>query len=486
MVHRGSRISSLQTPQDAATIMNHSSRCFLPAVVLVLAGCATGVAAHSRPAGTPPAEPTGVFSSEVLPLLRQKFAPLLIHETGLRLDSWETLIAGSDHGEVLIPFDADNSLLIELATKLPADHPLHAAAAITPDELARVRRWIDEGARNDAGQVPYADATNLLYVCNQNEALVSVIDMDANLVIRTVKLEALGFPKMAKPHHTAVEPDGSYWYVSLIAANTVLKFNRQNELVGQVSFERPGMMALDPAHDVLYVGRSMAAVNPPQRIGAIRRSDMTIEEMDVFFPRPHAIAVDPERNYVYAASLAENRLASLDVATGDLELHTLDGPVHTLVQFALSPDHTRLVVGGQLTGQMMIYDATQPPALPLLRTVAVNAAPWHPVFTPDGRYVYVGNKDANTVTVLDVAKGVVAAVIEGNGLSQPHGAAVSPDGRYVYVSNNNLKGAYTPRYPFGDNEHAGTVTVIDTATNKIVKVIEVEEYAAGLGTRTRG
>ncbi|MBT3449345.1 MAG: hypothetical protein HN445_08155, partial [Bacteroidetes Order II. Incertae sedis bacterium] len=35
---------------------------------------------------------------------------------GLRLDSWENLVLGSDFGEAIIAYDADNSLVIELAT----------------------------------------------------------------------------------------------------------------------------------------------------------------------------------------------------------------------------------------------------------------------------------------------------------------------------------------------------------------------------------
>ncbi len=446
-------------------------------------GCAS---AHSQSMATEEAAPGGDirFSEQVLPVLQTKFAPLLAEEKGLRLDSWETLIAGSDYGEVLIPFDAERSLLVRLATKLPEDHPLHAAAAaVTPEELALVRRWIDDGARNDDGEVPYAHAENLLYVADQSAALVSVVDMDHNLVVRTVDLQKLGFSATAKPHHVAVEPDGSFWYLSLIAENKVLRFNRANELVGQVAFERPGMLALDTERDVLYVGRSMAAVNPPQRIGVINPADMSIEEIDVFFPRPHAITVDGFRNYVYTASLAVNQIAGIDMETGDLDLHTLDGPTHTLVQFALSPDGSTLVVGGQLTGKMFFFDASKPPALPLLATVDVNPEPWHPVFSHDGRYVYVGNKRANTVTVLDAERRSVAAVIEGRGLSQPHGAALSPDGKRLYVSNNNLKGAYTPRYPFVDEPPPGVVTVIDAATNTVVKALEVGAYAAGVGAR---
>jgi len=40
---------------------------------------------------------------------------------------------------------------------------------------------------------------------------------------------------------------------------------------------------------------------------------------------------------------------------------------------------------------------------------------------------------------------------------------------------------YTPRYDLGDNARAGTVVVIDTRSQEIVKVIEIEGYGSGLG-----
>ena len=435
--------------------------------------------AQSRPVADASDAGDGLFSEQVLPLLQQKFAPLLARETGLRLDSWENLIAGSDYGEVLIPFDAEGSLLIKLATKLDAADPLRPHAdALTPAEINLVRRWIDDGARNDDGAVPYADADQLLYACNQGAAAVSVIDMEANVVIRTIKLQELGFTKDSRPHHTAVEPDGSFWYVSLIGDDKVLKFNRDNELVGQIDFERPGMLALHPDEDLLFVGRSMKAVNPPQRIGLIERSSMDIDELDVFFPRPHALTIHPNGEQVYVASLAENRMATVDFAEESAALKTIDGPIHTFVQFAVSPDGKTMVVGGQLTGKFMFFDTTTPTAPSLVHSIDVGAAPWHPVFTPDGRYVYLGNKMAGTVTVVDIENRRVDAVIDG--LAQPHGAAVSPDGRYVYISNNNLNGAYTPRYNFGDNDKPGAVAVINTASRTVEKMIEIGPNATGL------
>ena len=419
------------------------------------------------------------FSDQILPILQEKFAPVLVEETGLELDSWQSLIKGSDFGQVLIPFDPESSLLIRLATRLSDDHPLRATAdLLSEDDVALVHEWIGSGARNDAGEIPYADAANLLYACSEGAAAVSVIDMDAQVVIRTIKLEELGFTSDSRPHHVAVEPDGSAWYVSLIGDDVVLKFNRKNELIGQIGFERPGMLALHGNEDLLFVGRSMKAVNPPQRIGIIERSSMDIDEIDVFFPRPHALAIHPGGERMYVGSLAENRVAILDIASESVELSLIEGPTHTLVQFALTPDGNTMVAGGQLTGRILFFDTTNPANPTLVDSIAVGAAPWHPVFTPGGQYVWFGNKMAGTVTVVDVKERRVEAVIEG--LSQPHGSAASPDGHFVFISNNNLSGAYQPRYDFG--EQPGVVAVLDVAERRIKRMLEIGPNATGLGT----
>ena len=305
--------------------------------------------------------------------------------------------------------------------------------------------------------------------------------MDAQVVIRTIRLDALGFTRDAKPHHIAVEPDGSAWYVSLIGDDVVLKFNRENELIGRTEFERPGMLALHTGEDLLFVGRSMKAVNPPQRIGRIGRTDMEIEEIDVFFPRPHALTIHPHGSHIYVGSLAENSMAVVDNADDGMKLLSIDGPVHTLVQFAVAPDGGTMVVGGQLTGKLFFYDTTAPAEPKLMQTIDVGAAPWHPVFSPDGGMVWFGNKMAGTATLVDVAQRSVEAVVEG--LAQPHGAAMRPDGQYVYISNNNLNGQYQARYSFG--YHPGAVAVINTTTREVEKMLEIGANATGLGAATQ-
>lgn len=318
-----------------------------------------------------------------------------------------------------------------------------------------------------------------VYVANQASASVSIVDAESGEVVRTIDMTALGFDANSRPHHTAVDPDGSHWYVSLIGGGHVLRFTREGELVGRAPFETPGLLAVDPASEMLYVGRSMMAVNPPQRIGQVVRGEMTLEELDVFFPRPHALIVDSGRRRVLAASLVENRIAVVDGADGEAELADVQGPPHTFVQFALSPDGRRLVATAQLTGRLLVFDATDPELEPVTE-VEVGAQPWHPVFSPDGSRVWFGLLEDDEIVEVETAGWTVSRRLSGPGIVEPHGSAVTADGRWLFVSNRNQKGAYTPSRAVADNAEVGTVVKIDTRDLSVVQVIEVGAYPAGI------
>lgn len=322
-----------------------------------------------------------------------------------------------------------------------------------------------------------------VYVCNQGSATLSVINAETHEITDTVDLQELGFSANAKPHHAIAEPDGSYWYVTLIGENKVLKFNRKNELVAQAELEVPGLMAMHPDEDLLYVGRSMSAVNPPQSFGVIRRSDMSVQdEIDLFFTRPHAIATTPDGNWTYIASLSVNQILSLNTETEQTELTNLAGDTHVFVNFAISPDGNTMVGTGQVSGKLLVFDVKDAANPIVTDTIDVKQQPWHPVFSPDGRYVYFANKGANAVTVVDMNTRKVDAVIEGKGLAQPHGAVLSSDGKWLFVTNNNLDGSYRPD-GFEGEDPPGTVTIIDTGSRSIAKVIEVGNYPSGIGAK---
>lgn len=412
-------------------------------------------------------------------------------DAGLRLDSWDELVKGSNFQEVIIPFDADHSLLNNMLTKL--------VGGVHPGELGRetldsvktafMARWVNEGARNDGQTVPYANPARRLYVCSQDAAVVDIIDVDTKMVVRKVDLQKLGFPADAKPHHVAVSPDGQFWFVSMISAGTILKFNSNNELVGQDTTAVPALLAHLPNENVLLASRFISVVQ--QSLYALNTT--TMEPLNdpntpdgkiaLPFPVPHALTLSRDGNFAYTASLSDNELMVINTATKEFETGIPLGSGENPLQITVSPDNTTLYISAQGKGQMLIVDVTDPLSPALIDSVAVGTQPWHPVYTPDGSRVYVGNLGSSNFSVINTASRTAQTFGAGDGsdgLSQPHGIAVTPDGQYVFISNRNVNGNYHPRHDFGDNSRAGTVVVINTATNQIEKVLEIEAFGSGM------
>jgi DNA-binding beta-propeller fold protein YncE len=348
-------------------------------------------------------------------------------------------------------------------------------------------------------QRPEAVATSagLLFVCNQDQASVAIVDIEAGEVIHTVDLQALGFSANARPHHIVIEPDGSHWYVSLIGEGVVAKLDRNHRLVGTAEFETPGMLALHSEQDRLFVARSMTAVNPPPRIGIIRPSDMSIEEVEVFFPRPHALILDERTGIAFTASLAVNQIAAVDPVTERAVVTDVEGPPHALMQWALSPDGTTLAISGELSHTVHFFDVSEDPLQPRhIGVVEVEAQPFDPIFTRDGRTVWLGNKLADRITAIDVESLEVVRVLDDPRIRQPHGAAVSPDGRFVLISNTNVREPHDMvmaredgRDPQHHDHHdpgervvggPGSVVIIDAESGEVVNVVQVGQNATGI------
>ncbi len=89
------------------------------------------------------------FSAEVMPILEQYCWECHSEdntELGLRLDSYEGVMAGSDYGTVVEPGDPDGSLLVDMVES--GDMP-EEGDPVPPEELEVIKTWIAEGAQNN-------------------------------------------------------------------------------------------------------------------------------------------------------------------------------------------------------------------------------------------------------------------------------------------------------------------------------------------------
>jgi DNA-binding beta-propeller fold protein YncE len=339
---------------------------------------------------------------------------------------------------------------------------------------------------------PPAQQDGLLYVCVQDDAKIAVIDMKSQSLLRIIDLTKLGFTATAKPHYIVVEPDGSNWYVSLIGANRVVKFDQNDRIVGQFEMDTPGMLALSRTTNLLAVSHSMTAVNAPPRIGMVRRSTMQGDELDVFFPRPHPMAIST-KGYAYTGSLGVNQLASIALEDDKVELVRIDGPTHSLVQFAVSPDGNTLVASTDVSGLLLVFDLANP-ARPLLRkSIQVGAMAFDPAFSPDGSLVYVPVKSRSVVAVIETSGWTVKSEISDPAFRQPHQIVFSADGAFAFVSNNNkLDHMADPSMAghdmagmAGAGDGAASLAVVDTRTLRVVRSIPLGKNLTGMGTRAR-
>ena len=336
---------------------------------------------------------------------------------------------------------------------------------------------------------PATDAPGArLYVVNQSSASITVIDQQRLTVDTTIDLTRLGFSLNAKPHHVVVERDGSAWYATLIGDGKVLKFNRANRLVGQVSMETPGLLSIDPVHDTLFVGRSMTAPNPPRSLAVIARTAFSlVSEEEIQIPRPHALVTTRDGRWTHAASLAENRIASLDAITGRVTFTTLPGAFRSMVQFTISPDGRWLVIGGELSNTVLLFDLDAPPPLVPVKEFVVHGKPWDPAFSPDGARVYFSLFGDNAIAEIDLATARETRRFS-TGFAQPYDIIMRADGKYLFVVNQNT-GA-TPKAGESAHDHMnmtgtdaknGWLSVIDVATGSTIKSLMLGAGPTGAG-----
>lgn len=478
----------------------------LVAVLFMVAGCDLGT-------DPPPDQtdiPSIIYSQHIQPIFARSCLSSGCHnavdaEEDLVLESWETVFEGSHHGAMVIPFRPDKSHLVfhinTDSTLGPVAQPLMPPGEpLSRSEVELIMRWILEGARNDAGEVAFADPTaGKVYVTNQADDEVAVIDRATNLVMRMVPVGSLdnrSSPPEA-PHNVVIDPQGEFFYVNLIVGNELWKYSTSNDThVGRISLgssASPAQVAITSDGKKAYVSNF--------DLGGSRRGIQVLDLEalavvdSVYDPRlwaTHGVQLTHDGKWLWTANQFSDNIAVIDtdkdsiVAIIKVDPTVPDGPPTGVPQFGpyqlvFTSDDNFAYVTCRISNDVRVFD-TQ--TRQLVTAIPVGVNPLILDISPDDEFVYVANRGtgaspSKTVSVIRTSDNTEVLKIQDVGV-EPHGVAVTPDGVWVYVTCENVNSPDTPHHPVTGLKTPGYVAVIDAATNQVVKQIEVGAFGAGI------
>ncbi len=112
---------------------------FLVSAYAVFSNSATGAAPHSNVS----------YTKDIRPLLENRCGACHMGKmvsAGLNMETYQSLMTGSENGTVILPGDARGSLLIE---KLTSGQMPKRGPKLTPTQIQAITDWINAGALNN-------------------------------------------------------------------------------------------------------------------------------------------------------------------------------------------------------------------------------------------------------------------------------------------------------------------------------------------------
>jgi mono/diheme cytochrome c family protein len=125
---------------------------------LALLVCASGLSLAGPGVSRVHAQQAVSYARDIQPILQHNCATChgAIRTSGFDVRSRETAMRGGDHGVAIVPGNAEQSRLYRRVAGLEQPAMPFERSPLTPEQIAALKAWIDQGAQWDATP---ADAT---------------------------------------------------------------------------------------------------------------------------------------------------------------------------------------------------------------------------------------------------------------------------------------------------------------------------------------
>ena len=176
---------------------------------------------------------------------------------------------------------------------------------------------------------------------------------------------------------------------------------------------------------------------------------------------PISVVAGIDGKVLYIAESTANQVGVFDIASGKVTRVISVG--ENPAGLDISSDGSKLYVTSAMpAGKLQIIDVRDGS---MINSIAVGHTPVAVVESPDGKTLYVCNQFNNNIGVIDLSsKKQVAAIAVAR---EPVAAALTSDGKILFVAN------HLPAGPANADYIASVISVIDTASKKVMKNIEL-------------
>ncbi|MFI5134467.1 MAG: hypothetical protein ACHQD9_01315 [Chitinophagales bacterium] len=475
-----------------------------------IAICSLGMLCFAACENDKSIQPSGNYPSDIANIVLTKCATTGCHTTssklaagGLDMSTWNHLFEGGNGGSVVIPFRSDQSWLMYFTNTDSSQGPVlkptmpYNAPPLSSAELETLKTWIDEGAPNSSGEIPFGNdpLRKKFYVANQGCDLVSVFDADSKLVMRDISIG--NSPAIEAPHEIEVSPDGQYWYVVFYAGTTVQKFRTSDDsFVGEIDVGGGGWstIAISPDGTKAFVVDFTGG-----KISYIDLENLTVIRSYLGFQSPHGIDASSDFNTLYVTSEYGNVIYKIDItdpmspSVNDLCIEpgssmnfVAGGPDPHQINF--SPDGSMYFITCQGQAQVRAFKTSNDS---LLAIFPVGSIPQEMSVSEKHPYLFVtcmedecGDKCDGSVYVINYQTLNIVTSISG-GFYQPHDLAVDDEHDVVYVPNRNINpNGPAPHHSSTCGGRNGFVRIIDISTLQMLPnykaEISVDPYAVAV------
>jgi YVTN family beta-propeller protein len=310
------------------------------------------------------------------------------------------------------------------------------------------------------GGAAWAEGARPIFVLNSQDADVSIIDPVSFTQLRRL-------PTGKEPHHLYLAPDEKTLIVANAASNSLTFIDPTN---GAVRRTVPGIV--DPYHlrfspDMKWF---VTAANRLNHVDLYRWQGAEAAEPLKLVKRieapktPSHLSIDSKSTVVYASLQDSNELMAIDLATQAPRWKVKVGKMPA--DLYLTADDRLLLVG--LTGDKFVevYDVSGGPATPARLVKRIETGNGAHAFRAKGdkRHVFVSNRVANTISLIDTQ--TLAVVEQYPGPGGPDCMEMLADGKTLLV---------TSRW-------ARKLTFIDLPSKKVVRQVDVGRSPHGVWT----